>query len=69
MEYLSIQQMSKKWNISARRIQILCNQSRIPGAFKVGYTWAIPCDAQKPVDARIKSGRYCKEKTTPEDVQ
>lgn len=68
MEYLSAQQMSKKWSISARRIQILCNQSRIPGAYKIGYTWAIPFDAQKPVDARIKSGKFCKEKSTLEEV-
>ena len=24
----------------------------------VGYCWAIPKDAEKPADARVKSGRY-----------
>lgn len=62
MKYLSIRQISEKWGISRRRIQILCKEERIPGAFIVGNSWAIPEDAQKPKDARIKSGRYIKTK-------
>lgn len=61
VEYLSIRQISEKWGISIRRIQTLCNQDRIPGAQKVGYAWIIPSDAQKPVDERIKTGRYIKK--------
>ena len=55
MEFLSTKQMAEKWNISSRRIQILCNEGRVDGAMKVGYTWVIPADAEKPVDERIKS--------------
>ncbi|MCD8084285.1 MAG: helix-turn-helix domain-containing protein [Clostridiales bacterium] len=62
MEYLSIKQTSEKWGISVRRIQILCSSDRIPGAQKVGYSWIIPANAQKPADARIKSGKYLKDK-------
>ena len=58
MEYLSTTQIAGKWNISSRRIQILCNEGRIPGAMKVGPTWVIPKDAQKPDDQRIKNSRY-----------
>lgn len=60
MEYLSIRQTSEKWGISTRRIQILCSEERIPGAVRIGYSWAIPKDAEKPRDARIKSGKYVK---------
>lgn len=60
MEYVSIKDMSKRWGISIRRIQILCNEDRIPGAFRIGNAWAIPTDAVKPKDARIKSGKYVK---------
>ncbi len=60
MEYLSIRQTSEKWGISTRRIQILCAEERIPGAVRIGYSWAIPKDAEKPKDARIKSGKYVK---------
>lgn len=62
MEYLSIKQTSEKWGISVRRIQTLCTSDRIPGAQKVGYSWIIPADAQKPADARIKSGKYLKHR-------
>ena len=46
--------------VSIRWIQVLCKDNRIPGAFRVGNTWAIPSDAEKPKDARIKSGKYIK---------
>lgn len=61
MEYLSIKQTSEKWGISVRRIQTLCATDRIPGAQKIGYSWIIPANAEKPSDARIKTGRYRKE--------
>ena len=60
MEYLSITQTSEKWGLSKRRIQVLCQEGRLPGAMKVGSYWAIPIDAKKPKDERIKSGKYMK---------
>jgi len=60
MEYLSTTQASEKWGISSRRIQILCSEGRVSGAMRVGNIWAVPADAKKPPDARIKSGRYVK---------
>ena len=47
----------KKWNISQRRVQVLCSENRIEGAFKVGEVWAIPDDAPKPLDFRVKSNK------------
>ena len=61
MEYLSIKQISEKWGISVRRIQTLCSDGRIHGAQKIGYSWIIPLDAEKPKDERIKSGKYIKK--------
>jgi len=61
-EYMSITQTSEKWGISARRIQLLCTNGRIAGAQKIGFYWAIPADAEKPKDARIKSGNYLKKR-------
>lgn len=60
MEYLSIKQTSDRWDLSPRRIQVLCAQGRIDGAVRIGYAWAIPSNAEKPSDARIKSGKYIK---------
>ena len=61
-EYISIQEAVKKWGISERRIQVLCGEGRVQGAFRLGRAWAIPADAEKPADARIKSGKYIKRK-------
>ena len=55
MNYLSVSQTAEKWGISTRRIQILCGEGRIPGAMRIGAFWAIPDDAAKPTDARIKN--------------
>ncbi|MGM9929328.1 MAG: DNA-binding protein [Bacillus sp. (in: firmicutes)] len=61
MEYLSIKETANKWGLTARRVQVLCSGKRIPGAFRIGNMWAIPADAQKPKDARIRTGKYIKE--------
>lgn len=61
MEYLSIKQTSEKWGITVRRIQVLCKEGRIPGATKIGSYWAVPADAEKPNDQRIKNEKYIKK--------
>ena len=63
MDYLSIRQTSEKWNLSARWINDLCTNGRIPGAVKIGSYWAIPANAEKPKDARIRNGRYVKSES------
>lgn len=60
--YLKISEVVEKWGIKGRRINTLCLEGRIEGAIKFGNTWAIPEDAEKPKDERIKSGKYIKEK-------
>ena len=60
MKYLSAKEAANKWGISDRRVQILCNQDRIPGVIRIGNIWGIPDDAEKPKDERVKSGRYIK---------
>lgn len=60
MEYMTIKEASEKWNLSVRRVQIICNEEMVPGVMKFGHSWAIPKDAKKPVDKRIKSGKYIK---------
>ena len=57
---MTIKEASEKWGISVRRVNVLCNEDRINGVVKFGTSWAIPFDAEKPVDKRIKSGRYIK---------
>ena len=61
MKYLSTFEIAEKWGISPRRVGILCNQDRIPGAQRAGSRWIIPEDAGKANDARSESGEYSKE--------
>lgn len=60
MEYMSCPEAARKWEISERRVQKLCEEKRIPGVSKIGYMWLIPKDADKPVDMRTKKGRELK---------
>lgn len=61
MDYMSIADASYKWGISRRRIQVLCTEKRIAGVTHFGKAWAIPLDAEKPRDARVKNGKYIKK--------
>lgn len=54
MNYLSVAQTAEKWDMSPRRVQVLCNEGRILGAQRVGNMWTIPENAEKPADARKK---------------
>lgn len=58
MGYITIHEAAERWHISERRIQMLCRNHRIQGALKFGRDWAIPEDAKKPDDRRIKDGSY-----------
>ena len=53
MEYMTTKEAVEKWNISERRIRQLLIDGRIEGAIKVGNSWNIPIEANKPVDKRI----------------
>lgn len=52
--YISVSNAAKKFNISQRRVQILCEQGRIDGANMINGIWLIPETATKPADLRKK---------------
>lgn len=54
MEYLSVAEIAKKWNISDRMVRNYCAQGRIAGAFLTGKTWNIPASAIKPAREKNK---------------
>ena len=64
MNYMTVIEVSEKWGISERRIQKLCEGNRIDGAVKFGRSWAIPKNAQKPVDARFKIAKERADENT-----
>lgn len=48
MEYLSVSQFAKKWNLSDRSVRNYCANGRIEGAILKGKIWFIPSQAVKP---------------------
>ena len=60
MDMMTVKEAAKLWNISERRITVLCKEGRIDGAMKRGGSWLIPADAKKPGDNRVKTGAYKK---------
>ena len=58
MNYLSVSQMAKKWNLSERGVRKYCAEDKIPGAFLTGKTWNIPENAEKPKRKNKKSNEH-----------
>ena len=55
MNYLSVAEMAKKWNMSERTVRNYCANDKISGAFLTGKTWNIPENAEKPERINKKS--------------
>lgn len=55
MDFVSVKEVAKKWNVSERWVQILCNQGRIDGVSKFGRSWLIPKNAVKLTNARVSN--------------
>ena len=61
MNYISVSDTAKKWNISERSVRNYCAEGRVSGAVLVGKTWMIPESAEKPI-------RKIRSDTTPETL-
>ena len=53
MDYITVKEAAERWQVSERRVQILCNTDRIKGAYRFGKSWMIPSTAVLP-NARRK---------------
>ena len=56
--YVTINELAKRWNMAPRSIQMMCADGKISGAYKFGSVWAVPSEAEKPADGRIRTGKY-----------
>lgn len=54
MQYLSVAEIAKKWDVSERSVRNYCAHGRVSGAVLTGKTWNIPENAQKPVRSNKK---------------
>lgn len=48
IEYISVEEASKIWDLSIRSVRNYCAQGRVPGALLDGKTWKIPSNTEKP---------------------
>jgi len=56
VEYISAQQAAEQWDLSDRRVRLLCEQGKIEGVIREGRSYKIPANAVKPLDGRILRG-------------
>lgn len=61
----SSKEKAVEWGISYHAVSNMCKNGKIQGAVKIGRTWQIPDDAEKPADGRITSGNYVLKKIEP----
>lgn len=52
MDYMDVKTAAKCWDLTERRLTMLCRNGRIEGAKKEGGIWLIPTNANKPKDGR-----------------
>ena len=61
MEYVTPKDKSAEWGISQRRVEVLCESGRVLGAYRLGRVWAIPKEAEKPLDGRTRDAKNGKK--------
>ena len=52
MEYIKVSKAAEKWDISPRRVRVLCAEGKIDGVIRKGNLYMIPANAIKPKDGR-----------------
>ena len=54
MNYIKVSEAAEKWELSTRRVRILCQENRIEDVIRKGNLYMIPTNAKKPEDGRTK---------------
>lgn len=57
MDYITTKETAKNWGITDRMVVYHCAAERIKGAEKVGNTWLVPINAEKPADGGYRSSK------------
>ncbi|MGL4949823.1 MAG: Fic family protein [Anaeroplasmataceae bacterium] len=56
-DYIKVSEAAKRWNLSSRRVRILCSENKIYGVIRIGNLYMIPIDTPKPIDGRRLRGK------------
>lgn len=65
LQYITAKEAAEMWNISQRRVSVLCAENRIPDVAMLGNMWIIPRNAEKPADARREKQTRCTQNAHP----
>lgn len=65
MEFITVKQAAEKWGVSVRRVQILCSQDRVKGAYRFGKSYMIPADAILPNARRTEQEQLPMPRRSP----
>ncbi len=65
MEYITVKQAAEKWGVSTRRVQVLCSQDRIKGAYRFGKSYMIPSGAILPNARRTEKEKLPMPRRSP----
>ena len=57
MDYITTKEAAKNWGITDRMVVYYCSAGRIKEAKKMGNTWLVLVDAEKPADGRYRSSK------------
>ena len=47
--FMTVKEAAQKWNVSERQVQLYCQRGILTGVSRIGRSWVIPDDANKPV--------------------
>ena len=59
-KYIKARELANLWDITPRRINQLCADNILPGAYKDGKFWMIPSNIEKPASLRGKQVKTVK---------
>ena len=63
--YITVKEAAEKWGVSTRRVQILCSQDRVKGAYRFGKSWMIPKEAILPNARRTEEEKLPMPRRSP----
>lgn len=52
MDFITAKEAAEQWGVTPRRVQILCSNGSIKGAYRFGKSWMIPKNAVLPSSAK-----------------
>jgi len=56
-DIMTVKEAAAKWGITPRRVNEIIREGRIAGVYKIGTTWVMPADTQKPIDKRLERNK------------